>query len=358
MRRLVVSILLVVALFGLGLPASVRAAGLPSSPQTYTVLVGYENTSRAFDLMGFYPSSVTIHEGDTVHWVINSNEIHTVSFGYVNDGTPLPDLIVPAAVLGYPTDPGPLVLSPDAIAQVPMGGGMYVDKANSGIMGRAPGQVQTFDLTFDAAGDYLYVCLVHGWAMSGMVHVVAADTPIPSPNKAAASGRREIAAGLAQVPAAMAAARQMIEAPTDNGDGTMTYHVMVGYHQGQVDLMGFFPNKLVVRPGDKVEWLLSDSNMAPHTVTFLNGAAGPEDFLPVDVGGGVVALYLNPQVLFPSQNGTTLTRDGFFNSGVLQPGGSTSYTFTIGGMKPGRLPYECLLHDASGMTGTLVIAPR
>ena len=112
MRRLVVSILLVVALFGLGLPASVRAAGPPSSPQTYTVLVGYENTSRAFDLMGFYPSSVTIHEGDTVHWVINSNEIHTVSFGYVNDGTPLPGPDRPGCIPGLPDGSGPLSVEP------------------------------------------------------------------------------------------------------------------------------------------------------------------------------------------------------------------------------------------------------
>ncbi len=268
--------------------------------------------------MGFYPSSVTIHEGDTVHWVINSNEIHTVSFGYVDDGTTLPDLIVPATPLGYPADPGPVVVNPVALVQTPQSGGTFAVNANSGIMGRGPGQVQTYDLTFPTAGDYLYVCLVHGWAMSGMVHVVTAADPIPSPNQAKASGQREIAEGLARVPAAMAAARQMIQAPTYNSDGTVTYHILVGYHKGQVDVMGFFPNKLVVRPGDKVVWELSPSNMAPHTVTFLNGASGPDDFLPVELNGGGVALYLNPAVLAPSQNGNTLTRDGVYNSGLLQ----------------------------------------
>jgi hypothetical protein len=45
---------------------------------------------------------------------------------------------------------------------------------------------------------------------------------------------------------------------------------MIGFMSGQIDLMRFFPNKLVVHPGDTVEWTLSIDNGAPHTVTFLN----------------------------------------------------------------------------------------
>jgi plastocyanin len=34
------------------------------------------------------------------------------------------------------------------------------------------------------------------------------------------------------------------------------------------------------------------------------------------------------------------------------------YTLVIGDMKPGPEPYLCLLHDESGMVGTLIILPN
>jgi heme/copper-type cytochrome/quinol oxidase subunit 2 len=65
-------------------------------------------------------------------------------------------------------------------------------------MGNQPGLVKTLDLTFSEAGDYLYVCLVHGWMMQGTVHVVSPGTAIPSPQKSKAIGQQEIAMELAK----------------------------------------------------------------------------------------------------------------------------------------------------------------
>ncbi len=59
--------------------------------------------------MAYFPGSIRIHVGDTVHFVQNSNEIHTVTF---LGGQQLPALIVPAASLGLPPDPSPLVFNP------------------------------------------------------------------------------------------------------------------------------------------------------------------------------------------------------------------------------------------------------
>ena len=48
-----------------------------------------------------------------------------------------------------------------------------------------------------------------------------------------------------------------------------------------------------------------------------------------------------------------------FSSGLLLPGSpETTYTLMIGSMAPGLLPFQCLLHDASGMKGTLMVLPR
>jgi plastocyanin len=46
------------------------------------------------------------------------------------------------------------------------------------------------------------------------------------------------------------------------------------------------------------------------------------------------------------------------SSGLLNPvgGGATSFSLQIGNLS-GRVPYECLLHDASGMKAALKIAP-
>jgi plastocyanin len=366
MKRFLAVASLVVLLTALGLPMSALAQDGTTGPQTYTVLVGYENKYTAIGIMGFFPSAVTIHAGDTVHFVINSQEIHTVSFGYPDNST-LPDLLVPAYTVGFPMPPdapSPLVVSPVAVDQVPMGGGDFVPNANSGIMTLQEGGVRTFDLTFPETGDYLYVCLVHGWDMKGWVHVVDADVPIAAPYQASAMGRREIAAGQSQFARVKQAALDLVQPPTMNPDGSTTFHVMVGYHDGNIDLMQFFPDKLVVKQGDTVEWAIGPMDEAPHTVTFLNGTTAPELFIPFKVDD-TVALYINEAVLFPSQPSAELTRTGFYSSGVLQPylpppnpPSVTTYTLPIGNMHPGLQPYLCLLHDDSGMTGTLMVTRR
>src|SRR5689334_20374479 len=60
---------------------------------TYTVLVGAQDTSVGADVDAFFPDTLQIHVGDTVHWNRNANEIHTVSF---LAGTPIPDLLIAA----------------------------------------------------------------------------------------------------------------------------------------------------------------------------------------------------------------------------------------------------------------------
>jgi plastocyanin len=362
MRCLLSYTVLLVASLGLLLPATTYAAKKlsASSAQTYTVMVGLEKPNKGIGVMAYFPRSVTIHKGDTVHWVQNSNEIHTVTF---LDGVSLPDLLLPADVAG--ADPGisPLVFNPAVTNPAIPAGGLYTGGigayANSGIMGREPGQVGEFKLTFPNEGTFGYVCVVHGFAMSGEVVVVGEDQKIPSPNQAMAEGRKQMAEALSLVPAVVRDAAGQVTPPERNGDGTMSHTVMVGYSETvtagygdlEIDLMQFFPDKLTVRPGDTLTFEMSANNVAPHTATFLNGAEEPP--LAVFQGG---FLYFNSEVVLPS-GASVLTRSGVFNSGLMLPVPGTTFSLTIGDMKPGLEHFICLLHDSSGMEGELMVLP-
>jgi len=319
-------------------------------------MVGWENPNQGIGIMAYFPDTVTIHVGDTVHWVQNSNEVHTVTF---LAGSQPPPLIVTAQQLGVPENPSPVLFNPAAVDPAVPSGGLYDGSGfvNSGLMGREAGQLQEFNLTFTAEGAYDYMCLVHGIMMSGQVVVVGQDMPIPSPTQAMIQGKWQMAEKLARVPAVLWAAEIQIQAPVMNGDGTMTHHVMIGYSDGQIDLMRFFPDKLVVRPGDTVIWEMSQYNVAPHTVTFLNGQPAPGLAIAVPQQSGPPLLYLDPATLFPYQPGPDLTRNGIYNSGIMNPIPGTTYTLVIGNITPGWEPWVCLLHDESGMKGTLLVVP-
>ena len=297
-----------------------------------------------------------------MQWLQNSNEIHTVTFP---DGIFEWDLLLPSEdVGGADPDVSPLVFAPTVVLQNPPSGSEFVPGIgryfNSGIMGSEPGQFREYDLTFTSEGTFGYFCVVHGrLVMSGEVVVVGDDEPIPSPQQAADQGRLEMAEALSLVPAVVRHAAEQVTPPQMNGDGTKTHTVMLGYSEtltasyGDVDieLMQFFPDKLTVHPGDTVIFEMSENNLAPHTVTFLNGEENP----PLAVSGNGF-LYLNSEVYF--QSGTdVLTRTGLYNSGLMSPVPETDYTLTIGDIRPGLLPFLCLLHDFSGMRGELMVVP-
>ena len=68
-------------------------------------MVGAESVHRGIGVMAYFPDAVKVHVGDTVHWVQNANEIHTVTFLGV---TPQPPLLVPVALLKPPAPATPL----------------------------------------------------------------------------------------------------------------------------------------------------------------------------------------------------------------------------------------------------------
>ncbi len=101
----------------------------------------------------FLPETVEVKAGQSVSWeAFSSYEPHTVSFGAYQAGAPAPGSFLPKG---------------------PKSGGAYTGgDANSGILGAKGGPFPAgpFTLTFPAAGEYKYVCVLHP-GMQGAVKV-------------------------------------------------------------------------------------------------------------------------------------------------------------------------------------------
>jgi plastocyanin len=240
-------------------------------------------------------------------------------------------------------------------------GGMYdgTTYANSGVMSTDPGNPTQFSLTFTQQGTFTYLCLVHGEMMSGTVVVEAPSVNIPSPAAVSRQAQLTIKQQLAHANALFGQAMAAVPPPQHNPDGSTSYTVLIGWSQGQYDLMDFFPGKLAVHRGDTVTFMLSPTNvLAPHTVTFLNGFPDISFITPVPNPPGPPILLINPDVLNPINSGLLLTRNMIYSSGLLNPLGPApkSYTLTIGDMS-GDISYQCLLHNTSGMVASLKVVP-
>jgi plastocyanin len=354
MKRISIINLIVILSFlfaGLALPTVASA----NSAKTYTVIVGAENVSRASSVMSYFPATLHIHVGDTVLWKQNTHEIHTVTF---LAGADQPVLLVPTPN-GF--TPAGFMINPLAAFPIAPQGGIYASNtyANSGIMSTDPGNPTQFSLTFTQEGTFPYMCLVHGMMMSGTIIVDPLSANIPSPAVVSAQAQLTIKQQLAHANGLLGQAMSQVPAPQHNPDGTTNYTVLIGWEQSQYDLMGFFPSKLVVHPGDKVTYMLSTTNVAaPHTVTFLNGFPDISFVIPIPNPPGPPVLLINPELINPINPGQPLTRNMVYSSGLLDPlsPGPKSFTLTIGNMS-GDIIYQCLLHDTSGMIATLKVVP-
>ncbi len=150
----------------LALAVLVPPVAASNSAATYTVLVGYSQPGRGVNVDAYFPDHLKVHVGDTVKFVQNAPEIHTVTFLAPNQK--LPDLLATFPTLD------PQIYYPVAAGDAYDGSGY----ANSGIMSTDPSyflpgqQVTSFSLTFTKAGSFEYDCIVHGKDMAGWIKVV------------------------------------------------------------------------------------------------------------------------------------------------------------------------------------------
>ncbi len=338
--------LLVVPLLVVGVAAMARDSASSAATQ-YTNQVGGGKNSVSVE--EFRPRVIFVNQGDTVQFVNNYEEIHTVTF---LAGKTAPDLIIPAAD-SPKSGPPKLVFNPQAALPVPQSPSATFDGTafeGSGILNKG----DSWTVTFTTLGTFPFLCLVHP-GMTGSLEVLPPGVHVPTQAQRDYEAQGQLDAGLAKGEQAAAA---VVTGKTANANGSSTWAVQTGPSVGQVDVLRFIPAQLNVGVGDTVNW--TNNTGVPHTVSFLSGTPDQDLVLPQPQPGGPPQLLVNPQVLFPTKPSQNYDGTGFFNSGFITTDpalstGGTSFSLTF--TKAGTYTYLCFLHDDQGMVGTVVVGP-
>ncbi len=275
-------------------------------PQTWTVLAGNESWNQAIQSVAFLPKDIYVDAGETVSWLANSAEPHTVTFP--PPGQPL--------MAFNPADPTQLF---------PVGGSSYVGTSyyNTGLLANGSDTgfpvVASYRLQFPSIGDFTHYCLVHGAMMKGTVHVAKAGTPYPYSHKDYQKQAKTEAQGI------LKEGRTLWHATAVAAD---SHQVYVGADDGTAMVMRFIQPTVRVHVGESVTFT-NNGVAAPRTVPF--GTEPANAFVPLG----------DPT--------TFAGRDP--NSGLMLPGSTLTVTF----QKAGTFSYICALHDYMGMVGKVTV---
>lgn len=316
--------------------------GLPGRPAhgasntTWTVVVGGANKDSSVASSGFFPHTLTVAVGDTVHWIFDGQwPEHTVTF-LSGAQPPAPDV----------EQGGKSYLNPRVA--FPAGGPTY-DGAGFHNSGMPPDPTKPFSytLTFTKPGTFAYLCLLHpGHEGTVIVKSRAGETPA----QATARGQRELGAALGAGDHAYSQWR-----PTANGK-TVTIS-LIGNPQAHWSVLRFTPGPLTVARGTTVIWDMRDPQEI-HAVTFPGDQAGASNFIiPQPQPNGPPKLLENPQVVTHT-SATQYAGGGLVSSGILLPPGTpgnppTNYRLTF--TKSGQFSYVCAVHAPQGMWGTIIV---
>jgi len=329
---MIVSMVRVLAGAALALAICGGALAAPAhDATTWKATVGGESADHAIQAQAFLPTQITIDQGDTVTWTTGADFVHTVTF--LSEGTP-PPVVAPD---------GNQVIQPAATA-FPSGGPSYDGSGfvNSGLL---EGKGKTFSLTFTKAGTYGYFCLLHP-GMVGQVVVQAAGSAYAlTQAQIDAQANAELYDKLSKGNQDLQSAK-LTSKPGANG--ATSYTVVNGAGGNQASVLRFLPVDLAVKAGDSVTWVGNDPHEV-HTVTFYDPAGKVPDFIvPQPQASGP------PRLVLPHaapENDTAVDSLDLYNSGLLVPG--QSYTFTF--PKPGIYTYVCVVHAPQGMFGKVVV---
>jgi|tagenome__1003787_1003787.scaffolds.fasta_scaffold20968828_5 plastocyanin len=292
--------------------APAAAAPSQAGARTWRVGVGVASADQAIQGMAFLPRQIWVDVGDTITWTVQSGEFHTVTFLATGQSQPPFDL----------TDPKQTTRQ---------GGSRYDGRSyyNSGLLMTGSPNT-TYRLTFDVAGDYTYVCLVHSM-MKAVVHVRSAGTAYPyTQSQYDRQSQRETGEYLRH---GRALER---EGAALAGSGRVTS----GIGDGAVAVMRFQPETTTIHVGQTVTWVNLDTE-TPHTVTF-----GKE---PPGAPLSLFQPYGNPNAF----DGTRPLNSGFIGMDPHWFGTTYRVRFT----NAGTYRYICGLHDELGMVGTVVVKP-
>jgi plastocyanin len=350
LNLLLVPVLALAATFGI---SSIAGAAPSAAPTTLTVNAGGGGDGIAAN--DFFPDSVTVHAGDTIHFVNPYEELHTTTF--VPAGTAVPALVIPG-----PAGPPQFGINPQAANPTFTGTAPVAFDAtkyyNSGLMFKG----SAADVSFNNTGTFKFLCLFHTVAdasgnLTGMVLDVKV---IPASTTGADTQAALDARGTAQRDALISKGKQAasgaVATMATTADGSTNWGLRIGGYGdavGEADIMRFLPSDITIKTGDTVTW--TNNVGTPHTVTFTSGAALPGLVAPVPQTGGAPFLAFNPQLFLPA-GGPEYDGTGYVNSGFLQKGTPSPTTFALKFTRPGTYTYACALHADQGMTGTITVS--
>ena len=335
MNRLVRHWILVIAVLLIGI---LSTAAQDDTRVHYNVIAGISSTD--VEVAAFGPTRLQVHRGDTVRWLLAG--FHNIHFN-----TELTMFLVPYEQEGMQE----LQINPEIAFPTVESGGIYTGgTVNSGLPLGGPEQSQPyFELTIDAEpGVYTYFCDVHP-GMTGTIEVVADDVAIPTPSEALSTGFEELYSLLVS-------SFPLVEQATTNAENHMHEggaNIIVGAGAGLVVNFDFYPNVVVINPGQSVTWTLSP-DITPFPVGVSSAPGLPFEeiirFVPPSDGGAPSIvfsdLYVNGQV----ESGSEIGLNDRWLSGILDAGESYTLTFR----EPGVYRFT---DTGPGKNGAVVVLP-
>jgi plastocyanin len=348
----------------LAVVVGVLAAPVAAQAATKTVDVGTpRSVQREFndrlqsDVNAFFPSTVTIHVGDTVRF--RPAGFHNVDLPR-RGGRPT-GLVAPTGQKANANDPAgnpfwfngqdtfgfapPLITNQNFGKRLTYTGARAIQ---SGLpLARRP---QPMSVRFRRAGTYTYYCDVHT-GMKGRVRVLRSSRRVPS----AAADRRSVRNQIARARAT--ATRLASTRPPQN-----TVYVGVA-GAGGVEKFVFQPSTVQVARGTALTFRMAPGTYEVHTAT---AGPGDPDKEPQSFLGQLAATFqapaIDPAAFYPSDppgSNPSLAPNshgnGFWNSGVLDVVAATPLPAlsTVRFDTAGTYTLYCLIHPT--MKGTVVV---
>jgi plastocyanin len=296
----------------------------------WQAIAGAESPDRGSQALAFLPNELWVQAGDSIRWLFLTHERHTLTFLKPGQTRPPgfgPTFGVPVGCPGLTPDGS----SFDGSACVTTGVLMLDDTG-------PPTSALTYSVTFPAAGNFKFVCLIHA-DMTGVVHVLNLSETLPHDqdfyDRQGQSEQVRLLADASRLEGRGARRHHQDRGQSsDVAAGIGEVVTTTGAGSQTASLMRFVRETIAVRVGDTVEWTSLDPSIN-HTVTF-----GMEPADPRPPSTNVSSGFLSPA----PQDRANLAQS---------PPGVTRFRVTF--TSPGTFNYICAVHDQLGMKGTVIV---
>jgi plastocyanin len=292
--------------------------------------VGAQSKNKGRQALAFLPNEIWIHEGDSIAWKFDVDEVHTLTF--LKSGQVRPPFFVgcPGFSSGSATFDGSTCVSTPPLVRG-----------------------ATFTVEFPETGNFKLVCLFHP-NMTGVVHVLELSKALPHTQDFYDDAAEDEAHEL------------LSDAELDDHDAEQAHggnHVTAGAGEisatpggsETLSILRFIHHTTVIHAGQTVEWGNADP-VTPHTITF-----GTDPANPVPPSGNVKtdadgARHATINSTSDSVHSGFIVASPQDRTGLPQsPLGVTRFRVTF--TKAGTYNYICALHDDLGMKGKIIVLP-